>query len=139
MQSNDSHAAAPEAVKKTLRLYLMVGIILFCGTIATVAVATVPFLDIGAHGFDKWDALLGLRIAATKATLVAAIFMHLNHERPMIYALIGLGAIHACGFFIGTYMHYVDFPRDLYFYRGENPPELLEDVQFQSATAAAPR
>jgi hypothetical protein len=46
--------------------------ILFIGTIVTVLVATVPALDVGHHGFDIWDAILGLAIAATKASLVAA-------------------------------------------------------------------
>jgi caa(3)-type oxidase subunit IV len=48
-------------------------------------VATGPALDIGGHGFDVWDAVLGILIATTKATLVAAIFMHLNHEKKLIY------------------------------------------------------
>ena len=30
----------PDPVRRSLRLYLLVGIILFCGTMATVAVAT---------------------------------------------------------------------------------------------------
>lgn len=73
-----------ESVRKAKKLYLIVGLLLFCATGATVAVATVPWLDVGGHGFDGWDALLGLGIASFKATLVAAIFMHLSpcrHER----------------------------------------------------------
>lgn len=113
-----SHSTNPEAeIRKSIRRYLFVGLILFCGTIATVAVATIPALDVGAHGFDKWDAVLGLAIAATKATLVATIFMHLNHERTLIYWVILAGVIHACGFFIGTWMHYADPNHDPFFYR----------------------
>jgi caa(3)-type oxidase subunit IV len=110
-----------DAVRRSLRLYLLVGIILFAATLTTVAVATLPWLDVGGHGFDKWDALLGIMIAATKAGLVAAIFMHLNHERKMIYLLIGIGVIHACGLFIGTYWHYADIPHDRFFLRGGQP------------------
>lgn len=113
-------STAPHAydeVSSSLRLYLYVGAILFAGTLATSAVATVPFMDVGAHGFDKWDALLGLSIAVTKASLVAAIFMHLNHERRLIYGVILLALLTAAGCFIGTYMHDADMARDPYFYQ----------------------
>ena len=111
------------AVKRSLRLYLLVGLILFIATGTTAAVATVPWLDFGRHGFDKWDALIGLMIAATKAGLVAAIFMHLNHERRLVYLLIGIGLIHATGFFIGTYWHFADVPDDRYFSEGPRPDD----------------
>jgi cytochrome c oxidase subunit IV len=111
-----------DEVRRSTRLYLMVGLILFCGTLATAAVATVPALDVGQHGFDKWDALLGLTIASFKASLVAAVFMHLNHERKFIYFFITLAAIHVTGLFIGTYWHYGNLTHDKYFY-GEYRPE----------------
>ena len=78
-------ADTPEAIKKSVRTYLFVGGILFIGTIITVLVATVPMLDVGQHGFDKWDCILGLTIATTKAFLVAFIFMHLNHEKKAVF------------------------------------------------------
>jgi caa(3)-type oxidase subunit IV len=84
-------ADTPEAIRKSIRTYLLIGGILFAGTIITVMVATVPALDIGHHGFDIWDAILGLAIAATKASLVAAVFMHLNHEKKAVYWLFGSG------------------------------------------------
>jgi len=105
-----------EDVRKSLRVYLLVGLILFTGTIATALVATVPAFDIGRHGFDQWDAGLGLCIALTKASLVAAVFMHLNHERKMIYWVMTLATMHATGLFIGTAMHFADFTNDRYFY-----------------------
>ena len=74
-------------------------------------------------------------IAATKATLVAAVFMHLNHERRMIYILIGLGAIHATGLFLGTYMHYADLTNDRYFYGGDRVPNPTHNLPEQSTTA----
>src|SRR5688572_9525159 len=94
-----------ESVKKATRRYLLVGLVLFCATGATVAVATVPWLDVGGHGFDRWDALLGLFIASVKASLVALIFMHLNHERWWVYFLLTLASIHGIGMFVGTYWH----------------------------------
>lgn len=86
-------ADTPEAIKKTQKLYLLIGAILFIFTIVTVAVATVPALDVGRHGFDTADMILGLGIATFKASLVGAIFMHLNHEKGTIYFVFGLGII----------------------------------------------
>lgn len=74
-----------EAIHKAKKTYLLVFGALLVGTVLTVLVATVPALDIGGHGFDMYDAILGFIIASTKATLVAAIFMHLNHEKKLIY------------------------------------------------------
>lgn len=88
-------ADSPEAIQKSLRLYKLIGGILFLGTIITVLVATVPALDVGHHGFDVWDMILGLTIATVKASLVAAIFMHLNHEKRLIYWLFGFGLVAA--------------------------------------------
>ena len=82
-------ADTPEEVKKSIRTYLIVGLILFGGTVLTVMVATMGALDVGGHGFDMMDCILGLAIATTKATLVAAIFMHLNHEKKAIYWIFG--------------------------------------------------
>lgn len=84
-------ADTPEAIRKSIRTYLFVGAVLFAGTIITVLVATVPWLDVGHHGFDTMDAILGLAIAATKASLVAAVFMHLNHEKKAVYWIFGSG------------------------------------------------
>ncbi len=84
-------ADTPEAIKKSVRTYMFVGAVLFFGTILTVMVATVPWMDVGRHGFDKWDCILGLTIATIKASLVAAIFMHLNHEKRAVYWLFGSG------------------------------------------------
>jgi caa(3)-type oxidase subunit IV len=74
-----------EEIQKSKKTYMLVFGALLVGTVATVLVATVEKLDIGKHGFDKWDAILGLIIATTKATLVGLIFMHLNHEKKAIY------------------------------------------------------
>ncbi len=85
-------ADTPEEIRSHFKQYSIIGGILFIGTVLTVAVATVPWMDIGGHGFDKDDCILGLTIATTKATLVALIFMHLNHEKKAIYWIF-LGAL----------------------------------------------
>jgi caa(3)-type oxidase subunit IV len=85
-------ADSPELIKKSIKTYTIIGLVLFIFTGITVAVATVPALDIGVHGFDVWDMILGLLIASFKATLVGYIFMHLNHEKKAIYWIF-FGAI----------------------------------------------
>ncbi len=89
-------ADTPEAIKKSIRIYLIVFGVLLLGTGLTVAVAEVPWLDVGKHGFDKWDCVLGLTIATIKASLVASIFMHLNHEKKAVYWLFGSGLCMVC-------------------------------------------
>jgi len=86
-------ADSPEAILKSLRLYKLIGFVLFIGTGITVAVATIPWLDVGSHGFDVWDMILGLLIASVKASLVAVIFMHLNHEKATVYWVFGLSLV----------------------------------------------
>jgi cytochrome c oxidase subunit 4 len=83
----------PEAVRKSQKLYLLIGLVLFVFTVVTVAVATQPWLDFGGRGFDAADMTIALGIATVKATLVGAIFMHLNHEKKMVYMVFGLGLV----------------------------------------------
>lgn len=86
-----------EAIQKSKKTYLLVFGALLVGTVLTVLVASPPdflyWLDFGDHGFDKWDAIVGLLIATTKASLVAFIFMHLNHEKKAIYWIFGAGLL----------------------------------------------
>jgi caa(3)-type oxidase subunit IV len=118
----NSSPDAAAAVRRSMRLYLLVGLVLFGGTVATVAVATVPALDIGKHGFDKWDMVLGLTIASFKASLVALIFMHLNHERRLIYWLAGFAAMHCVGMISITLLAEADTIHDPTFYRDTRGP-----------------
>jgi len=96
-------ADSVEEIQKAKKLYLIILFALFVGTVLTVAVATIPALDIGDHGLDKYDIILGLIIASVKASLVMYVFMHLNHEKPLIYFFYGLGIIMAffCMWLIG--------------------------------------
>ncbi len=66
----DSHAD----IKKHVKLYLAVFAVLFVLTIVTVAVSRV---ELGGAG----NVVLALTIAACKASLVAAVFMHLKWEK----------------------------------------------------------
>ena len=96
-------AGSIEEVKKAKKLYLFIGTLLFVFTVITVLVATVEWLDFGDHGFDGIDATIGLAIATFKASLVMLIFMHLNHEKGLIYFFYGLAIFMAaaCMILIG--------------------------------------
>ena len=109
-------ADTPEAVRKSIRTYLLVGAALFVGTVITVLVATVPALDVGHHGFDVWDAILGLAIASTKAALVAFIFMHLNHEKKAVYWIFGSGLVFVIALFALSALAKYDPIFDNFFY-----------------------
>ncbi len=81
-------ADATHDFSKHKKTYTAVGIALFVFTAVTVAVGLVPWFDIGPPGPDGADFVLGLAVAATKASFVALIFMHLNHEKGLIYKLL---------------------------------------------------
>jgi caa(3)-type oxidase subunit IV len=111
-------ADTPEAIKKSIRTYLFVGAVLFVGTLLTVAVATIPAFDVGKHGFDRMDCILGLAIATFKASLVAYIFMHLNHEKKAVYWLFGSGLCMVCSLAFLTALAMGDPIFDKFFYSG---------------------
>lgn len=80
-------ATNPEAIRKTVRSYVVVFVALLCLTLVTVGVSY-------AHLPSRHLAIaIALVIASIKATLVAAFFMHLISERKVIYAVLGLTAI----------------------------------------------
>ena len=70
---------------KTKKSFAAVGIALLVFTVVTVTVGLAPIFDFGPPGPDGMDFVLGLAVATVKASLVALIFMHLNHEKKAIY------------------------------------------------------
>jgi caa(3)-type oxidase subunit IV len=78
-------AESPEEFQKHIRSYLMVGVALLVFTVVTVVLGVFPVFDLGAPGVSPSDIVLGLAIASFKTSLVMLIFMHLNHERGLIY------------------------------------------------------
>ncbi len=84
-------ADSPEELKKHLKLYTLVGAALLCFTVITVLVSYVDF------GSTVINVFIGLSIATFKAGLVALIFMHLNHEKAMIYRILVFTFFFAAG------------------------------------------
>jgi caa(3)-type oxidase subunit IV len=75
-----------EAVKKSVRAYFVIGAALFLGTVITVAVNQV-------HLAIPLAVSIALIIATTKGSMVAAVFMHLSHEKKWIYGALVLTVI----------------------------------------------
>ena len=67
-----------EAVRKSVRTYMMIGGALLVFTAITVG-ANLLHLSVPAA------ITLALIIASIKASMVAAVFMHLNHEKRWVY------------------------------------------------------
>ncbi len=82
---------------KHKKTYTAVGIALGVFTCVTVALGLWPPLDFGPPGPTPSDFVIGLAVASTKAGLVALIFMHLNHEKGLVYKLLLFTVI----FFVG--------------------------------------
>jgi cytochrome c oxidase subunit IV len=72
-----------EAVRKSVRTYMMIGAALLVFTGITVA-ANYLHLPVPAA------ITLALIIASIKASMVAAVFMHLNHEKQWVYGALML-------------------------------------------------
>jgi caa(3)-type oxidase subunit IV len=75
----------PAAVKQSIRTYLLIGAALLVFTGITVAANLV-------HLPVHWAITVALIIASIKAAMVALVFMHLSHEKQLIYGSLLLTA-----------------------------------------------
>jgi caa(3)-type oxidase subunit IV len=78
--------ADPEAIRKQVRTYMMIGAALFVFTVITVAVNRI-------HLAVPLAITVALIIATMKGSMVAAVFMHLSSERKWIYGALILTVI----------------------------------------------
>ena len=73
---------------KHKKSYLIVfGALCVC-TCLTLALGLFAPFDLGPPGPTPADFVIGLAVACFKASLVGLIFMHLNHEKGLIYKLL---------------------------------------------------
>ena len=84
-----------EEIQKHVKTYTIVGLTLIAFTFITVGVA--KYVDFGSFAVNVF---VGLVIAAFKAGLVAYIFMHLNHEKAMIYRILVFTFFFVSGLFL---------------------------------------
>ncbi|MEM9478997.1 MAG: cytochrome C oxidase subunit IV family protein [Verrucomicrobiota bacterium] len=103
-------ADSPEELQKHLKLYWIIGAVLFGCTFLTVGVTYINF------GSKAADITVGLLIALTKALLVALIFMHLNHEKSLIYTVL----LYTFFFFAGMMVLFILALFDPVFFPGFN-------------------
>jgi len=76
----------PAAIKKSIRTYMMVGALLYVGTVITVAVNQI-------HLAIPLAITVALIIATIKGSAVASVFMHLSHEKKWIYGSLILTVV----------------------------------------------
>jgi cytochrome c oxidase subunit 4 len=78
--------ADPEAIKKSVRSYMIVGSMLLVFTGVTVAANQFHFAVPLAIA-------VALIIATMKGSMVAAVFMHLSHEKKWVYGALLLTVV----------------------------------------------
>lgn len=86
-------ADSPEEIHKSIKKIIIVGAALAVLTGATVGLS---YVELPTHSMNI---LVGMILAAFKAGLVALIFMHLNHEKPLIYKILAFTAAFATALF----------------------------------------
>lgn len=91
--SAEHHEDLQQHVKK----YVKIGIILGVFTIITVALS---YWELPTHAMNI---IVGMIVAAFKAALVGLIFMHLNHERSLVYKVLLFTLVFVLGLFVLTY------------------------------------
>ena len=89
-----SASHSPEVVKKHRTVYLAVFFGLLIGTAITVGMYYVHFEKLST------TVTIAMIVATVKASLVAAFFMHLSHERKTIYSTLLVTA-----FFLAAMMY----------------------------------
>ena len=80
---SDAHA---DDISKHVKTYLMVFGTLMVLTVVTVAISYL-------HLQTREAIIIALAVATVKGSLVALYFMHLNHERKLIYYSLMLTAV----------------------------------------------
>lgn len=85
-------------LQKHIKKYTIIGVILGVFTIITVLLS---YWELPTHSLNI---IVGMIVAAFKAALVGLIFMHLNHERSLIYKVLLFTLVFVLGLFIITYL-----------------------------------
>ena len=101
---HDPHAPSADAhhISKHVRLYIAIGVSLLLLTLLTVGLSYVNF------GTQEANVVVAMIVAAFKAGLVAAVFMHLSSEKWTIYRFLVFTTIAAISLFFLTYCAFHD-------------------------------
>ncbi len=95
-----AHDEQSHDVSKHVNAYLKVGATLLLFTGITVFLSYVNF------GSMKANVAVAMLVATFKAGLVAAIFMHLNSEKKVIYRILIFTGFFVFALFWLTYLHW---------------------------------
>lgn len=91
-----------EEIQKSIKKYLIIGGLLIVFTVATVLLS---YVELPTHGLNI---IVGMILATFKASLVALIFMHLNHEKSIIYKVLAFTAVFAFVLFVLFYFSNIE-------------------------------
>jgi cytochrome c oxidase subunit 4 len=104
--SHDSHghdqAAEAAHIAAHIGAYVKVGVALLVLTGITVGLSYVDF------GSRSMNIIVGMIVATIKASMVAAIFMHLKGEKITIWRFLIMTCIFALGLFFLTFLTHSD-------------------------------
>jgi len=107
-------AESPEEIHKSIKKIIIIGIVLGIFTGITV---WLSFVELPTHSMNI---MVGMIVATFKAALVALIFMHLNHEKMLIYKVLAFTTVFALALFFLFYL---------------STQEGLVDEKFENSTA----
>lgn len=83
-----------EEIQKSIKKYLFIGAALMVLSGLTV---WLSYVELPTHSLNI---IVGMILATIKASLVALIFMHLNHERPLIYKVLAFTVVFVLALFV---------------------------------------
>jgi cytochrome c oxidase subunit 4 len=95
-------ADSPEDIHKSIKKILWVGGLLVICTGLTV---WLSFVELPTHSLNI---IVGMILATIKAALVALIFMHLNHEKVIIYKFLFFTFAFVLALFLLFYFSSID-------------------------------
>ncbi len=87
-------ADSTEEIHKAIKRIKLIGWVLAVFTVITVGLS---YVELPTH---TMNIVVGMIVAAFKAALVALIFMHLNHESPLIYKILAFTTAFALALFV---------------------------------------
>lgn len=112
-QDPAEHEEYAHGVHQHVTRYLIVGGLLICFTILTVALSYVDFggffswlfhIHIAASHGGQLNMAVAMIVAAIKVSLVVLVFMHLAAEKRLIYRILIFTAVFVLGLFWLTYL-----------------------------------
>lgn len=83
-----------EAIQKSIKWYFIIGALLILFSGLTVGLS---YVELPTHSLNI---IVGMILATIKAALVALIFMHLSHERPLIYKVLAFTVVFVLALFL---------------------------------------